>query len=143
MKREIEIFTEYIKKLKLKNTPQRMKVLEIFLNTEAHISCDELYRIVRRKNPDIGYTTVYRTLKIIQDSGIGREVDFGDGIKRLEHEFGHKHHDHLICLKCGNFHEVFDSEIEHLQEKLAKKYNFRSSWHKMDIFGYCQRCKSR
>lgn len=140
MQKEIELFKDTLKKNRLKITHQRLKVLESFLNTEKHVSCDELYRLLRRKNPDIGYATVYRTLKLIQQSGLAREVDFGDRVSRLEHEYGHQHHDHLVCLKCGKFIEVYDPEIEALQEKMAKTKNFTPVRHKMEIFGYCRRC---
>ena len=140
MEKEIELFRIGLKKNNLKVTPQRFKVLEAFLKTEKHVSCDELYRQVRRVNPEIGYATVYRTLKLIQETGLAREVDLGGRVSRLEHDYGHKHHDHLICLKCGKFLEVYDPEIENLQESLAKKHNFTPVRHKMDIFGYCQKC---
>ncbi|OGX32170.1 MAG: hypothetical protein A3G37_01205 [Omnitrophica WOR_2 bacterium RIFCSPLOWO2_12_FULL_46_30] len=140
MEKEIELFRGELKKIHLRVTSQRLKIVEAFLKTEKHITCDELYLIVRRNHPDIGYTTVYRTLKLIQETGLAREADLGDKVLRLEHEFGHKHHDHLICLKCGRFFEVFDPDIELLQEKLARKHKFNPIRHKMDIFGYCQKC---
>ena len=76
---------------------------------------------MHRNAPEVGYTTVYRTLKLIQKSGLGREVDFGDRVSRPEHEYGHPHHDHMVCLKCGKLLEVYEPEIEALQEKLAKR----------------------
>ncbi len=143
MQKEIELFRDGLKKNNLKVTRQRLRVLEAFLKTEKHVSCDELYRLIRGEHPEIGYATVYRTLKLIQEAGLAREVDFGDKVLRLEHEYGHKHHDHLICLACGKFFEVFDPDIEALQEKLAKKQNFTPVRHKMDIFGYCQKCQGK
>ena len=140
MEKEINLFKDYLKEIKLKVTNQRLKILEAFLKTEKHLTCDDLYLIIRRNHPDIGYTTVYRTLKLIQRTGLAREADLGDKVLRLEHEYGHKHHDHLICLKCGRFFEVFDPGIELLQEKLAQKHKFKPVRHKMDIFGYCQKC---
>ncbi len=143
MQKEIEFFSQGLKKSNLKVTSQRLKILAAFLKTEKHVSCDELYRQLRRNNPEIGYATVYRTLKLIRETGLAREVDFGDRVSRLEHDYGHSHHDHLICLKCGKFFEVFDPAIEELQEKLAKKHNFTPVKHKMDIFGYCQKCREK
>lgn len=141
MRKETELFRNGLKKNNLKVTSQRLKILEVFLKTESHISCDDLYRIIRKDNPAIGYATVYRTLKLIQESGLAREVDLGDRVFRLEHEYGHSHHDHLICLKCGKLIEVFDREIESLQERLARKQKFFPLRHKMEIFGYCESCK--
>lgn len=141
MKESLRLFSEYLNKNNLKLTSQRVDILRIFLSIEKHLSAEDLYKIIKTKNPEIGYTTVYRTMKLICDAGLAREVDFSDGFKRIEHNFGHNHHDHLICLKCGKLFEVFDADIERLQERLAKKNKFSVVRHKMDIFGYCQSCK--
>lgn len=141
MKEELTIFHSYLKKRKLKLTRQRDKILEIFLGRERHFSAEELYNLIKKRYPGIGHTTVYRTMKLISAAGLACEADFNDGIKRLEHKFGHEHHDHLICLKCGRFFEVVDREIERLQERLTKKYHFKPTSHKMEIFGFCARCR--
>ncbi len=141
MEKEFNLFHSYLKDKNLKLTRQRDKVLEIFLKTEKHLSAEELHSLIKKKYPFIGFTTVYRTMKLIAEAGLGREVDFSDGFKRIEHNFGHKHHDHLICVKCGRFFEVVDKDIERLQEKLTQKYHFKTVNHKMEIFGYCQKCK--
>jgi len=141
MRKENKIFLGYLQKNNLKLTNQRLKILEQFLSIEKHFSAEELYRIIRQKDPGVGYTTIYRTLKLICDAGLAREVDFGDGFTRFEHSFGHEHHDHLICLKCGKFVEVVDPALEALQMRLAKKHGFITMKHKMQIFGYCNKCK--
>lgn len=140
MKKEFEIFNEFIAARGLRRTPQREKILDIFLSTERHVSADELYKLVNKKNPDIGYTTVYRTMKLLSESGLCGEIDLGDGVLRFEHKYGHQHHDHLICTKCGRFTEVMDSKIEGLQDDLAKKYGFMPLKHKLQIFGMCKKC---
>src|SRR3989338_5762710 len=116
MRKEFEIFDSFIRSKNLRHTPQREKILEIFLSTERHVSADELYKIVKKRDPSIGYTTVYRTMKLLSGSGLCGEIDFGDGISRFEHKYGHSHHDHLICTKCGRFIEVVKPKIEELQE---------------------------
>jgi len=141
MKEELRIFHSYLRQKGLKLTQQRDRILEVFLTTEKHFSAEELHILIKKKYPSIGFTTVYRTMKVISAAGLASEADFNDGIKRLEHKFGHEHHDHLICLKCGKFFEVVDKDIENLQEKLAKRYHFKSTDHKMDIFGFCSKCK--
>jgi len=105
------------------------------------VTVDELHMRARKKNPRIGLATVYRAMKIICNAGLAREVYFGDGVRRFEHEYGHKHHDHLVCTQCGRVIEVLSPEIEKMQEKLAKKHNFTPSSHKMKIFGTCGKCK--
>lgn len=141
MKKEFQIFDEFITAKDLRHTQQREKILNIFLSTERHVSCDELYKLVRRQDKSIGYTTVYRTMKLLAESGLCGEIDFGDGILRFEHKYGHEHHDHLICIKCGKFIEVFSPTIEKMQESLTKKHRFIPTKHKLEIFGICKSCK--
>lgn len=141
MRREFQIFDEFIKDKGLRHTPQRAKVLDTFLSTERHVSCDELYGLVKKQDRSIGYTTVYRTMKLLAESGICGEIDFGDGVLRFEHKYGHEHHDHLICTRCGKFIEVVKPEIEAMQDGLAKKYSFTPIKHKLQIFGICKKCQ--
>ena len=140
MRKEFQIFAEFIKTKNLRHTPQRDKVLDIFLSTEKHVSVDELYKLAKKHYPDIGYTTVYRTMKLLSESGLCGEIDFGDGVLRFEHKYGHEHHDHLICTRCGKFIEAVKPEIEEMQGALAQKYRFTPTRHKLQIFGICNRC---
>jgi len=139
-RKEFQILDEFVKAKALRHTPQREKILDVFLSTERHVSCEELYKLVRRKYHGIGYTTVYRAMKLFSESGLCGEMDFGDGVLRFEHKFGHGHHDHLICVKCGKFVEVMKPEIEKLQDRLARKHGFTPTKHKLEIFGICHKC---
>lgn len=141
MKKEFKVLDSYIRDKGLRRTSQRDKVLAIFLATEKHISVEELHKLVKKKHPEIGYTTVYRTMKLCSETGLSDSIDFGDGVARFEHKFGHNHHDHLICIKCGRLIEVLDPEIEKLQERLVKKHDFVSLRHNLEIFGMCRKCK--
>lgn len=142
MRKEFEILDNFILRKGLRHTPQREKILDIFLSTERHVSVDELYRLVRKKDRTIGYTTVYRTMKLLSKSGLCGEIDFGDGVLRYEHKYGHEHHDHLICTKCGRYTEVINYKIEKLQDNLVKKEGFIPTAHKLEIFGLCKKCAS-
>jgi len=122
---------------------QREQILNIFLKTEKHPTIGDLYERVRKKNPKIGLATVYRAMRVICDAGLAREVDFGDGIKRFEHKYQHQHHHHLVCLKCDRVIEVMSPEIERLQKKLARQYNFTPTKDTMKIFGTCRKCKRK
>lgn len=141
MRKEFEILEKFIREKRLRYTPQREEVLRAFLSTEKHLSADELHKILRKKNPAIGYTTVYRTMKLLEEAGLCNEIDFGDGIARFEHKYEHGHHDHLICTKCGSYVEVMKPEIEKLQDKLAKENRFIPLKHRLQIFGICRKCK--
>ncbi|MFN2268469.1 MAG: Fur family transcriptional regulator [Desulfonatronovibrio sp.] len=133
-------FFNYLARKKLKFTSQRALIFDVFWDIKEHISPEELYGLVKKKDPSIGQATVYRTLKLFSDSKIAREVDFGDGVSRYEPYFGHKHHDHLICNECGKSVEVVDERIESLQEELAAKNGFTLSSHSMYLYGLCSEC---
>lgn len=141
MKKELDVFLNFLKTKDLKLTAQREKILEIFLKTERHVTTEELYEIIKKKSPDIGQATVFRTLRLMCQARIAEEVDLGDKKIRYEHKYGHEHHDHLVCTKCGRFIEVKEPEIESLQNKLCKKNNFLPQKHSMKIFGICNKCR--
>ncbi len=141
MKKELMIFDAFIRSKGHRHTVQRERVLKTFLATESHVSVEELCKLVKKQDKTIGYTTVYRAMKLFSESGLCGEVDFGDGTIRFEHKYGHEHHDHLICIKCGNFVEVVKPQIEQLQENLAKAHGFITVGHKLQIFGICKKCR--
>ena len=143
MPEEIDIFISFLKKKNLKLTSQRQEILEIFLKVNKHFSVEDLYEIVRKKNPHIGQATVFRTLKLLCEAGIAGKVDLGDKRIRYEHKYGHKHHDHLICVKCGKFIEVFSPHMEKLQKELCRKFKFLPHKHRTEIFGICKKCRSK
>ncbi len=136
-------FFNYLAREKLKFTSQRALIFDVFWDTEGHVSPEELYGKVKEKDPSIGQATVYRTLKLLSDSKIAREVDFRDGVTRYEPYFGQSHHDHLICTLCGMSVEVVDENIEKLQEKLARKHGFTLSGHSMYLYGKCSKCSGK
>jgi Fur family ferric uptake transcriptional regulator len=141
MAKEIDVLINFLGSRNLKLTSQRKVILDAFLKTEKHVSADDLYDMIKRRNPEIGHATVFRTLKLLREAGIAMEVDLGDKKARYEHKYGHKHHDHLICVRCGSFIEVMDEMIEKQQKKLCKKVGFLPQWHKMEIYGVCRKCR--
>jgi Fur family ferric uptake transcriptional regulator len=141
MSGELGVFIDYLKKKALKLTDQRRIILDVFLKTERHLGMEDLYNIAKKKDSSIGQATVFRTLKLLCEADIAKEVDLGDGKTRYEHKYGHVHHDHLICLKCGRFIEAVDFKIEDLQDRLCKSHGFLPQYHKMEIFGICKKCR--
>ena len=136
-------FEKFIGQKGLRHTLPRQQVLEVFLATEKHVTVQELYDLVRKKHKAVGYATVARTVKLMCESGICRQIDFGDGSQRFEHKHGNEHHDHLICLKCGRFKEIYSPELEKIQDELVKKHGYVQEKHKLDIFGLCPRCATK
>ncbi len=138
-----EKFERFIVEKGLRHTAQRQQILHVFLSTERHLTIQQLYDRVRKKYKNIGYATVVRTVNLMAESGICRQVDFGDGIRRYEHKYGHEHHDHLICLKCGRFVEIYSEQLEKFQARLVKKHGYMQKYHKLDIFGVCTKCRKK
>ena len=141
--KEKEIFLEHIQNAGLRRTSQRDLILDIFLQTEDHLTSEDLYWLVQKQDPNVGHTTVYRTLKLLAEAGLAREVRFGDGKTYYEHLYNHEHHDHLICTDCGKIIEFFSAEIEDLQDKMAEKYGFRLTNHSLRMWGVCEDCQKR
>ncbi len=141
MRTPAEYFAEYLSRKGLKMTPQRKIILQIFLASSDHVSAEDLYKKVTHKNPAIGQATVYRTLKLLENSGLAVAVDFGDGTTRYEPNDGRGHHDHLICELCGKNVEIVDKDIEQRQQKIAEQYGFTLSRHTMYLFGICPACQ--
>ena len=140
---EKQVFSEHIQKAGLRHTAQRELILDIFLRTEEHLSSEDLYWLVHKEDSSVGHTTVYRTLKLLTDAGLAREVRFGDGKSYYEHHYNHEHHDHMICTECGKVVEFFSPEIESLQETVAAEYGFRLTHHSMRILGLCGICQKK
>jgi Fur family ferric uptake transcriptional regulator len=143
MTEEQEVFLRHIQRAGLKRTAQRDLILEVFLRTEEHLSSEDLYRLVQREDPAIGQTTVYRTLKLLTEAGLAREVRFGDGRTRYEHNYKHPHHDHMICTECGKTIEFFSADLEQLQDKIAARHKFEITNHTLRMFGYCSDCRGK
>ncbi len=136
-----DTFRTYIQSKGLRNTKQREEILNSFLSAERHITVDDLYNFINKKHPEIGYATVHRNMKLFCESGLAEEIKIGNQKARYEQILGHKHHDHLICLKCGRFTEVNDEQIELLQEKLAERNDFVPQRHRLEIYGLCKKCR--
>lgn len=130
-----------LKQKKLRNTRQRQQILEVFFSTDGHLTVDELYEKVKKINPKIGYATIHRTLKLLAECGIAEGIKIGNQKIVYEHKYGRKHHDHLMCLKCGKFIEIFSEELENIQDEVANKHNFKVIDHKLIIYGLCEKCR--
>ncbi len=143
MKSAREAFEDYLIKRHLRGTPQRAMILDTFLKSEAHLSAEQLYEMVKKRDPSIGQATVYRVLKLLVEAGLACEVDFGDGVMRYEHCYNHPHHDHLVCRGCGKTVEVVDSVIEELQKRVAESFGFELTDHEMYLYGLCESCRKK
>ncbi|OQY19973.1 MAG: transcriptional repressor [Desulfobacteraceae bacterium 4572_35.1] len=136
-----DLFRDYLGKHGLKITRQRELILEEFLRSPSHLSAEELYLRLRSNNPNIGYATVYRTMKLLAESGIASERHFGDRQTRYEPNISEEHHYHLICNNCGKIIEFEDDKIDALLKSAAKEYNFTLSHQRLELYGLCSDCQ--
>ncbi|MEM9489292.1 MAG: transcriptional repressor [Myxococcota bacterium] len=135
-----ERWKSYLQENRLNITQQRELIVDQFLRSKDHISVDELLARVRKRNRKVGYATVYRTLKLLVDSGLAIQRQFGDGQAR--YEVDGDHHDHLICTKCGLILEFEDREIEELQDRIAERLGgFNVTRHRHELYGLCPKAR--
>ncbi len=140
----LETFKKLLRENTLKFTKQREMVLKALYDNEGHFTPEDLYSLIRSQHPDltISIPTIYRTLALLEESGIVDSLSFG--AKGKKYEFGLKeHHDHLICTQCGKLIEFQDDIIEKRQEEIAKKFNFKMTDHTMNIRGICESCQKK
>jgi len=143
MSNEVEqkALASYLEDHNLKHTKQREAILDVFLAVKGHITAEEIFQRVRELHPSIGFTTVYRTMKLLCDAGLAIERHFDDGVARYEIE--HEHHDHLVCTRCGKIVEFECAMIEQAQEEIGKRYGFRLLRHRHELYGHCPECQKR
>lgn len=132
----------YLREKGLRSTRQRDAVLDAFLREDSHVSVDELCDRVRRDNPSIGHATVYRSMGLFVDAGIAKERRFHEGRVRYEAGVNVAHHDHLVCLRCGDIQEFEDPTIERIQQDIAGSRGFQVTYHRLELYGLCSRCRS-
>ncbi|MDG1752300.1 MAG: ferric iron uptake transcriptional regulator [Thalassotalea sp.] len=129
---------EELKRAGLKITLPRIKILAILQNPQnQHISAEDVYKILLDHNEEIGLATVYRVLNQFDDAGIVSRHHFegGKSVFELSHK---KHHDHLVCLKCGKVVEFEDDVIEQRQEDIAKHHKIKLTNHSLYLYGECE-----
>ena len=133
-------FSEFLEKKKLKLTSQRRTILMQAVQAKGHFSADQLLDLSKKADPTVSKATVYRTLALLKESKILEEQDFGDGRKVYERAQGRRHHDHLVCVKCGKIIEFENDPIEKLQDAEAVRHEFRIVYHSLKLFGFCRDC---
>ena len=118
----------------VKLTDQRKIVAKVMSESHDHPDVDELYNKVSKIDSKISIATVYRTVKLFEESGILTKHEF-KGRKARYEELNEGHHDHLIDIKSGEIIEFIDYEIEELQKKVAEKYGYKLVDHKLELYG--------
>lgn len=120
----------------LKFTQQRRVIAEVVFDSDAHLTLNDILDRARALHASVGYATVYRTMKLLTDSGLAEEHRFSDGQTRYERADA-DHHDHIICRQCGRIVEFESEEIERIQDGIAHQLGFQPVSHKHEIYANC------
>jgi Fur family ferric uptake transcriptional regulator len=127
----------------LDRTNDRLAVLEGFLGTENHLTAADLTRVLKDRDLPFSEDFVAENLKLFSQYGFAQEKGFTGQVMRYEHHHLGKHHDHLICVRCGTILEFYSREIETLQTEVARRMGFHDLQHRMEIYGLCTKCTRR
>jgi len=144
VKNELEEFYRRISRKGLKTSQKRSSVIKYFLKADRHFTVEELYNEMRKINPKISYSTVYRTLKLLTRFGLANICRFeGDKTRFEPNHKAEQHHDHLICISCGRIIEFTNKKIEKFQQGVANRHNFLIQYHELKLYGLCKDCQRK
>ena len=118
----------------LRMTDQRRTIARVLEAADDHPDVEELYARASAVDAGISLATMYRTVKLFEESGILEKLEFGDGRARYE-DAEREHHDHLIDMNSGEVIEFVNAEIEALQEKIAREYGYELKGHRLELYG--------
>lgn len=136
-------FTKYLKAGNYRITPERFQVLESVLKNDGHFDADGLFLQLKSSGSKVSRATVYNTLELLQDCGLISKYRFGENHSRYEKAFGRPHHDHLICLECGDIIEFVSNKLTKIQTDVCKENEFKSQSSTLQIFGKCKKCQEK
>jgi Fur family ferric uptake transcriptional regulator len=135
--------TQDIRNAGLKVTLPRIKILELLekrSDAERHLTAEEVYKFMLSQGEEIGLATVYRVLTQFEAAGLVKRHHFEGGNSVFELNRG-DHHDHLVCVRCGQVQEFADPVIEERQQEIARQLNFHLTEHSLCLYGICARCQ--
>ncbi len=133
-------------------TPGREAILDVLSRSTKHLSAEDIYIRAHQGNPNIGLTSVYRTLEVLVNLGLVFKFDFGDGRARYElaeGPGGERHHHHLVCTGCRrviDYTDFIEEEVELLnrtEKGLSEKYDFKITNHLIQFYGLCNACAGK
>ena len=135
--------TSFLKERKLRNTPERIEILEEVMKSTGHFDADDLHGKLRAKGAKVSRATVYNTLDLLLECGLISKYRFGENHSRYEKAFGRPRHDHLICLSCGDIIEFVNEKLNKLQDEVCREKNFKVQNATLQIFGLCSKCQKK
>ena len=134
------VFHEYLRDRGLKYTPERRTILQEVLSNDEHFEAEQLLISLRQMGKRIAKATIYRTLPLLVDCGIIKQVQFGDKLARYEHTLGEDPHDHMVCRCCRRIIEFDSADVARLGMVIAARHRFHALSHRFQITGLCWEC---
>ncbi len=139
----LQTFQEHLSRQGLKLTRQREEILRGLMAAEKHLGVEQMYSLLKKKDPTIGRATIFRTVKLLQECGLVAEVGSPhNGGAKFELKADRPHHDHMICVECGRISEFQSPMMERFQDEAIRRQGFTALWHRHEIFGRCRECHS-
>lgn len=138
----VELFKNYLDTNGHNVTSARKRIAEKVFGTEDHFDVTTIWEKMREES-NISLSTTYRTVELLLDAGLIREVDLGGSCSYYEHVLHRKQHGHMICINCDRVYEFSLQELQTTIEKEAEKINFDQQYFKLQVFGYCEDCANK
>ncbi|NPA41864.1 MAG: transcriptional repressor [Aquificae bacterium] len=136
-------FTKFLKRKNMKVTQSRLNLIDLIAKYGKHFEVEELVNwIATQGDRSVSRSTIYRTIKLLQEFGVIKEVIKQNNRTIYEFVAGKAHHDHLVCMECGKIIEFVNEDIEKLQDEVCKEYDFQPTHHRLEIFGVCSECRN-
>jgi Fur family ferric uptake transcriptional regulator len=140
---EHKIFRGFLKERGQRLTKEREAILKMIFSFHGHFEPETLYLKIRESGLKASRASVYRTLNLLYECGLI------DRVRKTEHgtiyecTYGHEHHDHMHCIRCGNVIEFYSADLERLQDELCKQKGFEGTSHTLEIRGHCKKCQKK
>lgn len=138
---ERKIFQNFLIEKKLKLTKERLAVMDEIFSSDGHFEPELLYLRIKGAGIKASRASVYRTLNLLVESGLVERISRTEKSNVYEHTFGRKHHDHMVCILCGDVIEFYSEKLEEVQSMICAENNFFGTSHILEIKGQCSRCR--
>jgi len=138
-----KIFLQFLKENDLKNTPERMIIMQEIVKLDDHFDAETLLDHFKKVDIKISRASIYRTLELLVNCGLIKKVNFNNNSYHYESVNQENEHDHFICLKCDQIIEFYDEDIKNIHSRLIGKYNIYIKDYIHQVYGICAECKNK
>lgn len=139
----LDEFRRYLRDHGQPVTRPRDRVARVVLRSDEHLSVEQIHQQLVQQGESVGLATIYRTLELLEKSGLVRAHDFGQGFRRFEPNPGQGSHYHLICLRCGRVEEFQHERLERMLPIIADEHGYEAERHRLELYGTCRDCRRR